>query len=56
MQTEEHIFWDCKLYENQRATMMDILPENSKKECPKSVTELLRLEEKKDMCKASVTS
>jgi hypothetical protein len=32
--------------EDQRATMMDILSENSKKEYPKSVTELLRLEEK----------
>jgi hypothetical protein len=47
LQTEEHIFWDCKLYEDQRATMMDILPDNSKKEYPKSVTEFLRLEEKK---------
>jgi hypothetical protein len=43
LQTEECIFWDCKLYEGQRATMMDILFENSKKE----VTELLRLEEKR---------
>jgi hypothetical protein len=34
-QREEHIFWDCKLYEDQRATMMDILSENSKKEYPK---------------------
>jgi hypothetical protein len=34
------------LYEDQRATMMDILSENSKKEYPKSFTELLRLEEK----------
>jgi hypothetical protein len=25
---EEHIIWDCKLYEDQRATMMDILSEN----------------------------
>jgi hypothetical protein len=25
------IFWDCKLYEDQRAKMMDILSENSKK-------------------------
>jgi hypothetical protein len=24
------IFWDCKLYEEQRATMMDVLSENSK--------------------------
>jgi hypothetical protein len=47
LQTEEHIFWDCKLYEDQRATMMDILSENSKKEYPKSVTELLRLGKKK---------
>jgi hypothetical protein len=30
-QTEEHIFWDYKLYEDQRATMMDILSENRKK-------------------------
>jgi hypothetical protein len=47
VQTEEHIFWDCKLYEDQRATMRDILSENSKKEYPKSVAELLRLEEKR---------
>jgi hypothetical protein len=32
LQTEEHIFWDCKLYENQGASAMDILSENSKKE------------------------
>jgi hypothetical protein len=55
LQAEEHVFWDCKLYEDQRATMMDILSENSKKEYPISVTELLRLEEK-DLCKVSVTS
>jgi hypothetical protein len=49
MQTEEYeyIFWDCELYEDQRATVMDILSENCKKEYPKSVTELLRLEEKR---------
>jgi hypothetical protein len=47
LQTEEHICWDCKLYEEQRATMMAILSENRKKEYPKSVTELLRLEEKR---------
>jgi hypothetical protein len=46
LQTEEHIFWDCTLYEDQRAIMMDILSENSKKEYPESVTELLRLEQK----------
>jgi hypothetical protein len=46
LQTEEHIFWDCKLYEGHPATMMDILSENRKREYSKSVTELLRLEEK----------
>jgi hypothetical protein len=48
LQTEEHIFWfwDGKRYEEQRATMRDILSEKSKKDYPKSVTELLRLEEK----------
>jgi hypothetical protein len=46
LQTEEHFFWDCKRYEEQRATMRDILPENSKKEYPKSFTEFLRLEGK----------
>jgi protein associated with RNAse G/E len=51
-----NIFWDCKFYEDQRATMMDILSENrKKKEYPNSVTELVRLE-KKDLFKASVTS
>jgi hypothetical protein len=55
LQTEEHIFWDCKRYEDQRVTMRDILSENSREEYPKSVTELLRLE-KKDFCKAFVTS
>jgi hypothetical protein len=49
LQTEEHIFWDCKLYKDQRATMMNILSENSKKEYPKSVTELLKLEEKRSV-------
>jgi hypothetical protein len=44
---EENIFWDCKLYKDQRATMMDILSKNSTKEYPKSVTELLRLQEKR---------
>jgi hypothetical protein len=46
LQTEEHIFWDCKPYEDQRETM-NILFENSEKEYPKSVTELLRPEEKR---------
>jgi hypothetical protein len=49
LQVEEHIFWDYKLYKDQRATMVDILSENSKEEYPKSVTELLRLEEKRFM-------
>ncbi|PNF30200.1 hypothetical protein B7P43_G08428 [Cryptotermes secundus] len=47
LQTEEHIFWDCKQCDDQRAIMMGILSENSKKHYPKSVTELLRLEEKR---------
>jgi hypothetical protein len=34
---------------------MDMLSENSKKEYPKSVTELLRLG-KRDLCKASIAS
>jgi hypothetical protein len=55
LQAEQFIFWNFKLYEDQRVTMMDILSENSKKEYPKSVTELVRLEEKRE-CKASVTS
>jgi hypothetical protein len=38
------IFWDCKLYGDQRATVMDILSENCKTEYPKSVTELLKVE------------
>jgi hypothetical protein len=46
LQTEEHIFWDFKLYEDERRTMMDILSENRKKEYPNPVTELLRLEER----------
>jgi hypothetical protein len=49
LQTEEHIFWDCELYEDQRATMMDNLSENNKKEYPKSGTELLRLEENRSV-------
>jgi hypothetical protein len=44
LQMEEHVFWNCKLYKDQRATVMDILSENSKEEYPESVTELLRLE------------
>jgi hypothetical protein len=47
LQTEEHISWDCKLYEVQRATVTDILYKNSKKEYPKSVTELSSLWGKK---------
>jgi hypothetical protein len=47
VQTEELVFRVCKVYEDQRATMVDILSQNSKQEYPKSVTELLRLEEKK---------
>jgi hypothetical protein len=49
LQTEEHIFWDCKWYDDQRATMMDILSQNCKRECTESDMELLRLEEKRSM-------
>jgi hypothetical protein len=34
LQTEEHIFWDCKLCDDRRATLMHILSENSKKRIP----------------------
>jgi hypothetical protein len=37
---------DIRMFREQE-TMMDILSANSKKEYPKSVTELLRLEEKR---------
>jgi hypothetical protein len=37
----------CKLYEDQRATMVAILSASRKKEYPKSATELLRLVEKR---------
>jgi hypothetical protein len=47
LQTEEHIFWNCKLYEYQRTSMIDSLSENSKKEYSKSVTEFFRLERKR---------
>jgi hypothetical protein len=47
VQIQRPISKNCKLYKDQRATMMDILSENSNKEYPKSVTELLRLEEKR---------
>jgi hypothetical protein len=47
LQTKEYIFWDYKLYEDKKATMMGSWSQNSKKGHPKSVTELLRLEEKK---------
>jgi hypothetical protein len=47
LQMEEHIISNCKLYEDHRATVMDILSENSKREYAKSVTEFLRLEEKR---------
>jgi hypothetical protein len=50
LQTEEYIFCDCKLYEDQSTTVMDILPENSKMN---TQSKLLRLE--KNLCKASVT-
>jgi hypothetical protein len=56
LQTEEDSFWNCKLYEEKGVKMTDILSKNSKKECPNSVPELLRLEVKRDLCKLSVAS
>jgi hypothetical protein len=48
LQAEEHIFWDCKRYKEQRTKKRgDILSENNKKEYTESVTQLLRLEGKK---------
>jgi hypothetical protein len=35
LQMEERIFWDRKPYEDERAKMMDILSEKSKKRIPK---------------------
>jgi hypothetical protein len=45
LQAEEHMFLDCKLYEGKRATMMDILSENSKKEYPKICARRLLIHE-----------
>jgi hypothetical protein len=42
LQTEDRIFWDCKLYEAQRATMMANLFENRKKQYSNSVTKLFK--------------
>jgi hypothetical protein len=47
LQTEDHSLWNCKLYEDQGATMVDILSEKSKTEYPKPVTKPLRLVEDK---------
>jgi hypothetical protein len=47
LQMEEYIFRDCKWYEEQRATMGDILSENSKKEYPKSVYRALTARRKR---------
>jgi hypothetical protein len=41
LHAEEHIFWVCKVYEGQRATMMAILSEQQKR----TVAELLELED-----------
>jgi hypothetical protein len=32
LQSEEHIFWDCEQYDEQRATTKVVLFENSRKE------------------------
>jgi hypothetical protein len=47
LQMAEHIFWDCKLYEGQRARVMDILSENSKKEYSKVSYRALKARGKK---------
>jgi hypothetical protein len=47
LQTEEHIFCHCKLYENQRATMMDILCEKEQKRIPKVSYKALKARGKK---------
>jgi hypothetical protein len=47
LQTEEHIFWDCKLYEDQSVTMREIPSQISKRVYPNLVTELLRLKEER---------
>jgi hypothetical protein len=44
---EEHILWNRKLHKDHRATVMDILSENSKKEYPNSIIDLLRLDERR---------
>jgi hypothetical protein len=55
LQREECIFWDCKLHDDQRATV-DILSENSKRITKVSYRALTATGKKKDMPKASVTS
>jgi hypothetical protein len=36
LQTEEQMFWGCKLYAHQNATMMDILSENTQSQLQSS--------------------
>jgi hypothetical protein len=55
LQPEKHIFWDCKLYEDKRETLIDICLRTAKKEYPKLGTAISRLEEK-EFSKAAVTS
>jgi hypothetical protein len=49
LETGEHIFWDCKLHEEQRATIMAILSENSKKGIPKVSYRVLKARGKRLM-------
>jgi hypothetical protein len=42
LQMEKCLFWDCKPYEVQTATIIGVMSERSKKEHPKTVKELLR--------------
>jgi hypothetical protein len=52
LQTREQHVTEQKLYQSRRATIIDILSENSKKEYLMSVTESLCLEKREDICNA----
>jgi hypothetical protein len=47
LQMEEFISWNCKLYEDQRATMMDILPEKGQRRITKVSYRALKTRGKK---------
>lgn len=35
--TEKHVFWECEVYEDQRASLTNILSKKRKKEYPESM-------------------